>query len=77
MENLLTILASSLVALLISIFGYAKGRIDNKRVHERLDSIVDVLHSEESNYYINCPKCGTKILLVDVEINADRKEGNT
>lgn len=75
MEQYLDVIVSALVALAIAAIGYAKTYIDNKRLRERMDSIVDVLHNEESRYYVNCPTCDRKILLAEVEIKSDKKEG--
>lgn len=75
MEEVLNLIIPSAVALVITIIGYLKSRVENKRISERLDSIVDVLHNPDNNYYVLCPTCGRKILLAKVEIKADSVEG--
>lgn len=74
MQPWMSELAAVLVACLIAGLTYLKTYIDNKRLKERMDSIVDVLHSEDSQYYVKCPKCDNKILLAEVTIYTDKKE---
>lgn len=74
MEQYLDIIVSGVVAVVIALLGYIKSYIDNRRLKERLDNIVDVLHSEDNKYFVNCPKCDHKILLADVTIYSDKKE---
>ena len=74
MEQYLDVIVSALVALAIAAIGYAKTYIDNKRLKERMDNIVDVLNNEEYRYFIKCPSCDRKIVLADVEIKTEKKE---
>ena len=74
MEQYADIIVSAAVALVVALITYLKSYLDNKRLKERLDNIVDVLHNEESKYFVQCPKCGEKILLAEVTIYTEKKE---
>ncbi len=74
MEQYLDIIVSAVVAVIIAGLGYLKSYIDNKRLKSRLDNIVDVLHSEDNQYFVRCPNCDEKILLAEVVIYSDKKE---
>lgn len=74
MEQYLTQIISALVPVIIAVLAYVKSYIDNRKLKERLDNIVDVLHSEENQYFVKCPNCGEKILLAEVTIYSDKKE---
>lgn len=74
MEEFIPVLLSAVVSLIITAIGFAKSWIENKRMKERLDNIVDVLHNEEERYYVKCPTCDRKILLAEVQIYAEKKE---
>lgn len=76
MEQYLDTIIGALVPVIIAVFTYVKAHIDNKRLKERLDNIVDVLHSEENQYFVKCPNCGEKILLAEVTIYSDKRSKN-
>lgn len=73
MEYYIELLVMALLSAGISILGYLKSYIDNKKLKAKLDNIVDVLHDEEGQYYIQCPKCNEKILLAKVTIYSDKE----
>lgn len=75
MEQYLAVIAPGAVALILSILAYLKSRIDNKRLKERLDNIVDVLHDEEEQFYVKCLTCNNKIMLKDAKIYVEKKKG--
>lgn len=75
MEQYTEVIISALVALIVAGISYLKSYLDNKRLKERLDNIVDVLHNDEHNYFIKCPKCGSKILLAEVTIYSEKEGG--
>lgn len=74
MEQYLAVIAPSAVALIVAILAYLKAKIENKRMTERLDSIVDVLHDEEEHYYVKCLTCNNKIMLKDAKIYVEKKK---
>lgn len=53
---------------------YMVAKIDNKKVKERLKTFEEALEDDERVYYVNCPKCGFKIILNNVKIKSEDKE---
>ena len=53
---------------------YVIAKIDNKKVKERLKTFEEALQDDDRIYYVNCPKCGFKIILNNVKIKSDDKK---
>ena len=70
MEQLYPILA----ALLISVASYLISYINNKKLKENIKTIEEALQSDDTEYYIICPNCKSKIVLSKVKILANRQK---
>ena len=70
MEQLYPILA----ALLISVASYLISYINNKKLKENIKTIEEALQSDDTEYYVICPNCKSKIVLSKVKILANRQK---
>ena len=76
MEEFYNYIIPILISVAVAVLGYIKSFYENKRIRERMDPIENVLQSE-NKYFINCPSCGTKIMLAEVVIKQEvQDEGN-
>lgn len=72
MEQIYPYLIPVVISVAVAVLGYVKSHYENKRIRERMDTIENVLQSE-NKYFINCPSCGMKIMLADVVIKQEVK----
>ena len=63
-----------LAALLISVASYLVSYINNKKLKENIKTIEEALQSDDTEYYVICPNCKSKIVLSKVKILANRQK---
>ena len=63
-----------LAALLISVASYLISYINNKKLKENIKTIEEALQSDDTEYYVICPNCKSKIVLSKVKILANRQK---
>lgn len=59
-------------ALVTFIVSFLKTKVDR----QRLDTLEEFINGDDTEYYVECPKCGNKIILnkVKILINKQNKE---
>lgn len=70
MEQLQTLL----IALAVAVVSYLISYFQNRKLKENIRTIEEALQSDESEYYVICPKCQSKIVLSKVKILVDRQK---
>ena len=68
MNELYTALIAGAVTIIGALVTYIVNSIKNKDVKNRLDTLEDFINSDDTEYYIECPKCKSKINLNKVKI---------
>ena len=68
MEQLYAALIASAISLIGALVAYFVSYLNNKKVKEKLQTLEDFINSDDTEYYIECPKCGNKIILNKVKI---------
>ena len=63
-----------ILPIVAAFAAYMIAKIDNKKVKERLKTFEDALQDDDRIYYVNCPKCGFKIILNNVKRKSDDKK---
>ena len=64
------VLVSTLAGFLVS---YMKSRALSKKII----ALEDFFNSDETEYYVECPKCGNKIILNKVKILCEKQKEAT
>ena len=70
MEQLQTLL----IALAVAVVSYLISYFQNRKLKENIRTIEEALQSDESEYYVICPNCKSKIVLSKVKILVDRQK---
>ena len=75
MEEILKEILTYALPIAAAFAAYMVAKIDNKKIKERLKTFEEAIEDDESVYYVNCPKCGFKIILNNIKIKSDDKKG--
>lgn len=65
---------SAMIALVISVIGYLISLIGNKKLKKKINSLEEFINSDETEYYVECPTCGRKIILNKVKILTNNQQ---
>ena len=68
MEQLYAALIAAAISLVGAVAAYFVSYLNNKKVKEKLQTLEEFINSDDTEYYIQCPKCGNKIILNKVKI---------
>lgn len=68
MGDLTSVLAQSLVAIILALTGLIVAIINSYKSKQEIKAINEVIKSTDKNLYVVCPKCGNKIYLKTQEI---------
>ena len=68
MEQLYAALIASAISLIGALVAYLVSYLNNKKVKEKLQTLEEFINSDDTEYYIQCPNCGNKIILNKVKI---------
>ena len=68
MEQLYAALIASAISLIGALVAYFVSYLNNKKVKEKLQTLEDFINSDDTEYYIECPNCKSKIILNKVKI---------
>ena len=68
MEQLYAALIAAAISLVGAVAAYLVSYLNNKKVKEKLQTLEEFINSDDTEYYIECPKCGNKIILNKVKI---------
>ena len=68
MEQLYAALIAAAISLVGAVGAYLVSYLNNKKVKEKLQTLEEFINSDDTEYYIECPKCGNKIILNKVKI---------
>lgn len=68
MEQLYAALIASAISLIGALVAYFVSYLNNKKVKEKLQTLEEFINSDDTEYYIECPNCGNRIILNKVKI---------
>ena len=68
MEQLYAALIASAISLIGAVVAYFVSYLNNKKVKEKLQTLEDFINSDDTEYYIECPNCKSKIILNKIKI---------
>lgn len=67
-------LYAALIALAVAVVGYLISYFTNKKLKEKVTTLEEFINSDDTEYYIECPNCGNKIVLNKVKILVERQK---
>lgn len=67
-------LYAALIALAIAVVGYFVSYFTNKRLKDKVATLEEFINSDDTEYYIECPNCKSKILLSKVKILVEKQK---
>ena len=73
MEQLYAALIAAAISLIGALVAYFVSYINNKKVKEKLQTLEEFINSDDTEYYIECPNCKSKIVLNKVKILVSRQ----
>lgn len=68
MEQLYAALIASAISLIGALVAYLVSYLNNKKVKEKLQTLEEFINSDDTEYYIECPNCKSRIVLNKVKI---------
>ena len=69
----LVAMATAVIGLIISQIQLQTRRNENKAIKEKVVSIEQALQADDTEYYVICPECKSKILLSKTKIFIEDK----
>ena len=67
-------LYAALIALAVAVVGYLISYFTNKKLREKVTTLEEFINSDDTEYYIECPNCKSKIILNKVKILVERQK---
>ena len=67
-------LYASLIALAVAAIGYLISYFSNKKLRDKVSTLEEFINSDDTEYYIECPNCKSKIILNKVKILISRQK---
>ena len=69
-------LYTALIAVVIAALGYLCTYLNNKKLKDRVITLEEFIASDDTEYYIECPNCKSKIILNKVKILVNKEKNN-
>lgn len=67
-------LYAALIALAVAVVGYLISYFTNKKLRDKVTTLEEFINSDDTEYYIECPNCKSKIILSKVKILINKQE---
>lgn len=67
-------LYAAAIALAVAVVGYLISYFSNKKLKDKVSTLEDFINSDDTEYYIECPNCKSKIILNKVKILISKQE---
>lgn len=67
-------LYAALIALAVAVVGYLISYFTNKKLRDKVTTLEEFINSDDTEYYIECPNCKSKIVLSKVKILVERQK---
>ena len=67
-------LYAAIIALAVAVVGYLISYLSNKKLREKVSTLEEFINSDDTEYYIVCPNCKSKIILNKVKILINKQE---
>ena len=67
-------LYAALIALAVAVVGYLISYFTNKKLRDKVTTLEEFINSDDTEDYIECPNCKSKIVLNKVKILIERQK---
>lgn len=67
-------LYAALIALAVAVVGYLISYFTNKKLRDKVTTLEEFINSDDTEYYIECPNCKSKIVLNKVKILIEKQK---
>ena len=67
-------LYAAIIALAVAVVGYLISYLSNKKLRDKVSTLEEFINSDDTEYYIVCPNCKSKIILNKVKILINKQE---
>ena len=67
-------LYTALIAVVVAALGYLFTYLTNKKLKDRVITLEEFIASDDTEYYIECPNCKSKIILNKVKILVNKEK---
>lgn len=74
MSELYATLITAAVALVSTLVGFVVAWLKGRALKKRIIALEDFFNSDDTEYYVECPKCGSKIVLNKVKILCEKQQ---
>lgn len=74
MNELYGALIAASGVLISTLAGFLVSWMKSKALSKKIIALEDFFNSDETEYYIECPKCGNKIVLNKVKILYEKQQ---
>lgn len=74
MEQLYAALIAAAISLIGALVAYLVSYLNNKKVKEKLQTLEEFINSDDTEYYIECPNCKSRIVLNKVKILVSKQD---
>lgn len=77
MSELYATLIAAAGILVSTLAGFLVSWMKSRALSKKIIALEDFFSSDETEYYVECPKCGNKIILNKVKILCERQKEAT
>lgn len=77
MNELYGALIAALGVLISTLAGFLVSWMKSRALSKKIIALEDFFNSDDTEYYIECPKCGNKIILNKVKILYEKQKEAT
>ena len=67
-------LYAAVIALAVAVVGYLISYVTNKKLRDKVATLEEFINSDDTEYYIECPNCKSKIVLNKVKILVEKQK---
>lgn len=67
---------TALIAAVVAALGYLFTYLTNKKLKDRVITLEEFIASDDTEYYVECPNCKSKIVLNKVKILVNKEKNN-
>lgn len=76
MNEIYAALIAAAVAIIGAIATYIVNNLKAKDIRDRVETLEEFINSDDTEYYIECPNCKSKIILSKVKILVNKQDND-
>lgn len=76
MNEIYAALIAAAVAIIGAVATYIVNNLKAKDIRDRVETLEEFINSDDTEYYIECPNCKSKIILNKVKILINKQDND-